>query len=62
MNKSLIKFWDKIVVLLLFIFGIIASCEKPKPQPEYGVPVPPETRDTNVCCPMYGVIPAPFTE
>jgi len=57
MNKSVIKFWDKIVVLLLFIFGLVASCSKPIPL--YGVP---DTRDTNVCVPEYGVPQAPFTE
>jgi len=61
MNKLIIKFWDKIVVLLLFIFGLVASCDKP--QPKYGVPlygVPPP--DTNVCVPEYGVPQASFKE
>ena len=60
MNKSLIKFWDKIVVLLLFIFGLVASCDKP--QPKYGMIPPPDTPDTNVNIPLYGVQQAPFTE
>ena len=59
MNKSIIKFWDKIVVLLLFIFGLVASCDKPVPK--YGSPEPNPT-DTNVNIPLYGVQKAPFTE
>jgi len=57
MNKSIIKFWDRIVVVLLFIFGLVASCSKPIPL--YGVP---DTRDTNVCVPEYGVPQASFKE
>jgi hypothetical protein len=53
MKKTIIKFWDKAIILLLFIFGIFASCDKPRPK--YGMPVPPDNRDTNVCIPEYGV-------
>jgi hypothetical protein len=58
MKKSVIKTFDKAIVLLLFVFGIFCSCEKPKPMPKYGAPYP----DTNVVRPLYGVMQAPFTE
>jgi hypothetical protein len=61
MKKSIIKFWDKAIILLLFIFGIVASCDKP--QPKYGMPVPMYgVQDTSVCLPEYGVPQASFKE
>ena len=36
MEKRIIKFWDKIVVVLLGLLGIFNSCEKPC---EYGTPL-----------------------
>jgi len=47
MKKIIIKSFDKIIVLLLFIFGVFYNCTKPEygPQPEYGM------------IPMYGVAP-----
>jgi len=38
MTKSVIKFWDKVIVVLLGIAGVFSSCNKPKPV--YGVEVP----------------------
>ena len=42
MKKSVIKFFDRIIVLLLGCFGLLYSCEKPKPEygmlVEYGTP------------------------
>ena len=43
MKKQVIKFWDKIIVVLLGIAGVLGSCDKPKPEygmaiPEYGTP------------------------
>jgi len=36
MSKSVIKFWDKIIVVLLGIVGIFSACSKPVPK--YGLP------------------------
>ena len=35
MAKQVIKFWDKIIVVLLGVVGVLSSCEKPKPK--YGM-------------------------
>jgi len=41
MKKIIIKPLDKIIVLLLFVFGIFNSCDKDgEIVPEYGVPKP----------------------
>ena len=43
MKKTIIKIFDKIIVLLLVLFGVFSSCDKPVeygPLPEYGVIVP----------------------
>ena len=43
MKKTIIKIFDKIIVLLLLLFGVFSGCDKPVeygPLPEYGVPVP----------------------
>jgi len=37
MKKPIIKSFDKVIVLLLFIFGVFSSCSKDDPQPEYGI-------------------------
>ena len=39
MKKIVIKIFDKIIVLLLVLFGVFASCDKPV-EPKYGVIVP----------------------
>jgi hypothetical protein len=36
MKKPIIKFFDKIVILLLFIIGVFSSCQKDDPKPKYG--------------------------
>ena len=38
MKKQIIKLWDKIIIVLLGIAGVLGSCDKPKP--EYGAPIP----------------------
>ncbi|MFT3751945.1 MAG: hypothetical protein QM800_03395 [Paludibacter sp.] len=43
MKKLILKFYDKLIVALLFSAFFLASCEPEEPQPEYGV------------VPMYGV-------
>jgi len=48
MKKPIIKSFDKVIVLLLFIFGVFSNCIKP----EYGMPVPEYGM-----IPMYGVPP-----
>ena len=48
MKKPIIKSFDKVIVLLLFIFGIFSSCGK---EPLYGTPEP----EYGVILPMYGV-------
>ena len=37
MKKPIIKSFDKVIVSLLFVFGIFSSCCK---EPLYGMPVP----------------------
>jgi hypothetical protein len=43
MKKPFIKFFDKIIVILLFSAGVFASCKEPEPDyptMKYGMPVP----------------------
>ena len=43
MKKIIIKSFDSVIVLLLFVFGVFSGCIKPEygmPVPEYGVPEP----------------------
>ena len=35
MKKTIIKIFDKIIVLLLVLFGVFSSCDKPV-EPEHG--------------------------
>jgi len=37
MKKSIIKFFDKIIVVSLGFAGVFVSCDKPDAQPLYGV-------------------------
>ena len=48
MKKPIIKIFDKVIVLLLVLFGVFAGCDKSVP--EYGMPVP----EYGVIVPMYG--------
>ena len=55
MKKSAIKFFDKIILLLLGFSGMFyTSCEYGMPAPEYGMPVP-EYGVPPVEIPEYGI-------
>ena len=59
MNKSVIKFWDKIVVVLLGTLGVFTSCNKIASDCDC-VYYPPIERDTNEIGIMYGVLQADY--
>jgi len=54
MSKSVIKFWDKVIVVLLGTFGVFTSCNKIASDCscEY---YPPIERDTGEIAVMYGM-------
>jgi putative lipoprotein (rSAM/lipoprotein system) len=59
MNKLVIRFWDKIIVVLLGMTGMFTGCNKIKPDCDC-VYYPPIERDTNEVVIMYGVLKADY--